>query len=121
MEAYMCFAVGALFAAATFMMLRRSMVKIVAGFILLGHGANLLLFVSGRLVRGTAPIVPDGELALSGSYADPVPQALILTAIVIGFGLQAFALILIRRVSEETHSDDAVLAEGADREESAQA
>lgn len=115
MEILLSCAVGALFAAGTYMMLRRSMVKLIAGLILLSHGTNLLIFLSGRLVRGKAPIVPEGETVLVGDYADPLPQALILTAIVIGFGLLAFALILVRRVSEETHSDDSALVEGADR------
>ena len=88
------------------MMLRRSMVKLLIGLILLGNGANMLIFLLGRIVKGRPPVIPEAEKYLSGLYADPVPQALILTAIVISFGLQAFAIILLKRVYLVTETDD---------------
>ncbi len=97
---------GVLYAAAFYMMLRRSLVKLIIGLVLLGHASNLCIFTLGRLSKGGAPFVPMGADAVQEPYADPLPQALILTAIVIGFGIQAFAIVLIKRVHQETGSDD---------------
>lgn len=88
------------------MMMRRSIVKLIVGLVLLGYAANLLIFTVGRLTRAQAPLVPHGDTAPPDPYADPVPQALILTAIVIGFGLQAFALVLVKRAYEAVGTDD---------------
>jgi multicomponent Na+:H+ antiporter subunit C len=98
--------IGALYAAGLYMMMRRSIVKLIAGLVLLGYASNLLIFVVGRLVRAHPPLIPDDELVLAAPFADPVPQALILTAIVIGFGLQAFALVLIKRSYQTVGTDD---------------
>jgi multicomponent Na+:H+ antiporter subunit C len=99
--------IGILYATGLYMLLRRSMVKLIIGLGLLGHASNLLIFVaaSGRgLVRGGPPIIAEGNAA--GAMADPVPQALILTAIVIGFGVQAFALALFHRTYKAVGTDD---------------
>jgi multicomponent Na+:H+ antiporter subunit C len=106
MELLMAILIGALYSAGIYMMLRRSLVKLILGLILLGNGANMLIFLLGRLVKGRPPVMADSEVTLSGIYADPVPQALILTAIVISFGLQAFAIILIKRVYAVVNTDD---------------
>ncbi len=98
--------IGVLYSSGIYMLLRRSLVKLIIGLILLGNGANLLIFLLGRLVKGRPPVIAETEKVLSGIYADPVPQALILTAIVISFGLQAFAIILIKRVYAVINSDD---------------
>lgn len=98
--------IGVLYAAGLYLVMRRSMVKLVLGLALLGHAANLLIFTVGRLSRAAAPIVPAGAERLVPPYADPVPQALVLTAIVIGFGVQAFALVLVKRAHRETGTDD---------------
>lgn len=98
--------VGALYASGIYLLLRRSLVKIVLGIVLLGHGTNLLLFAAGRTVRATAPVVAAGTEALESPFADPVPQALVLTAIVIGFAIQAFALVLFKRAFASTGTDD---------------
>lgn len=97
---------GALYGLAVYLMLRRSVVKLVLGLALLAHGANLLIFTAGRLVRAVPPIVPPGGVAPPIPSADPLPQALILTAIVIGFGVQAFALVLLKRAYGAVGSDD---------------
>jgi multicomponent Na+:H+ antiporter subunit C len=89
--------IGALFAGGLYMMLRRNLVKIVIGLLLLGYAATLLVFTVGRLTRGQPPLIEAGEEILVPPYADPVPQALILTAIVISFGVTAFAIILLRQ------------------------
>jgi multicomponent Na+:H+ antiporter subunit C len=98
--------IGLLYAAGLYMVMRRSMVKLILGLALLGHAANLLIFTVGGLVRGGTPIVPPGQEALLPPYPDPVPQALVLTAIVIGFAVQAFALVLVKRAHQETGTDD---------------
>jgi multicomponent Na+:H+ antiporter subunit C len=98
--------IGALYAAGLYLVMRRNLVKLVLGLALLGHAANLLIFTVGRLSRDGAPIVPAGADRLIPPHADPVPQALVLTAIVIGFGVQAFALVLVKRAYRETGTDD---------------
>jgi multicomponent Na+:H+ antiporter subunit C len=98
--------IGVLYAAGLYLVMRRSVVKLVLGLALLGHAANLLLFTVGRLSRAGAPIIPEGADRLVPPHADPVPQALVLTAIVIGFGVQAFALVLVKRAYRETGTDD---------------
>lgn len=107
MEIVLAIVVGLLYAAGVFMMFRRSLVKLIVGVILLGNGVNLLIFLLGRLVKGAPPIIAESEKSLAGQlYADPIPQALILTAIVISFGLQAFAIVLIKRAYKVVHTDD---------------
>ena len=106
MEPMLALIVGSLYAAGLYMMMRRSIVKLIIGLALLSHGSNLSIFMMGRLVRGHPPVLPGEVTRMIEPYADPVPQALILTAIVIGFGLQAFAVVLIRRVHQTVGTDD---------------
>jgi multicomponent Na+:H+ antiporter subunit C len=101
MNVVLAFVIGALFAGALYMMLRRSIVKLIIGLALLSHAANLLIFTVAGLVRGAPPLIRTGEAAPAGVVADPVPQALILTAIVISFGVSAFTLVLVHRTHEE--------------------
>ena len=98
--------VGCLYAAGIYMMLRRSLFKLILGLSLLSHGANLLIFTVGGLTRGRPPIVPLGAAAPAGTTADPLPQALILTSIVIGFAVLAFSLVLFHRGYQTLGSDD---------------
>ena len=102
----MAIAIGALYAVAVYLMLRRNIVKLVFGLMILGHASNLLIFTVGGLVRGKPPIVPPGKAAPPPGVADPVPEALVLTAIVIGFALTAFAAVLVKRVYQVTGTDD---------------
>jgi multicomponent Na+:H+ antiporter subunit C len=106
METLLAVVVGGLYAAAVYLMLRRSLVRLIFGLVLLGHASNLLIFTAGRLVRSKPPIVAEGETALAAPYADPVPQALTLTAIVISFGVQAFAIVLLKRAHQLIDTDD---------------
>ena len=103
MELIIAVVIGVLFATGVYLILRRSIVKLLLGLLLLSHGANLLLFTVGGLRRAAPPILEEG---FSGRLADPLPQALILTAIVIGFGLIAFTLVLVYRVDQVVGSDD---------------
>ena len=106
MEILLAILIGILYAAGFYMMLRRSIIKLIIGLILLSNAANLLIFTVSGITRGTPPIIPEGSETMTGSFADPVPQALILTAIVIGFGVQAFAIVLIKKVFQRTGTDD---------------
>ncbi len=89
--------VGALYAGALYMITRRSLVKLIVGLALLSHAANLLIFSAGGARRAAAPLVCDGAGPDLQTFADPLPQALILTAIVISFGVLAFGLALLSR------------------------
>ena len=97
---------GGLYAAGIYMMLRRSMVKLLIGLALLSHAANLLIFTVGGLRRGVPPLVAKGASVTPPDAADPLPQALILTAIVISFGVLAFAIVLVSRVHHTFRTDD---------------
>ena len=98
--------IGLFYAAGVYLMLRRNIVKLIFGLLLLGHGANLLIFTIGGLVRAKPPLAAPGTGAPPPGVADPLPQALVLTAIVIGFALTAFFAVLVKRVFAVTGSDD---------------
>ncbi|HEX6975353.1 MAG TPA: Na+/H+ antiporter subunit C [Vicinamibacterales bacterium] len=106
MEVLLAITSGLLYAAGIYLMLRRRLAQLIIGLGLLANGTNLLIFTAGGLTRSRPPVVPDGAVALAQPYADPVPQALVLTAIVIGFGLTAFSLVLAHRVHATSGSDD---------------
>ena len=106
MEVLLALAAGVLYASGIYLMLRRRLAQLIIGLGLLSNGTNLLIFTAGGLTRARPPVVPEGSAALEPPYADPVPQALVLTAIVIGFGLLAFSLVLAHRVHEAAGSDD---------------
>jgi multicomponent Na+:H+ antiporter subunit C len=106
MEIILAVVVGVLYAGGLYLMMRRSIVKLILGLALLGHAANLLIFTVGRLTYNQPPIIPLGAEQISAPFSDPLPQALILTAIVIGFGVQAFALVLFKRVYQTLGTDD---------------
>ena len=97
---------GVLFAAAIYLMLRRSVLKLAVGLSLLANAANLVIFVSAGLTRGEPPLIREGLSAPPAGAADPLPQAMVLTAIVISFSVLAFTLTLMHRVYQEGGSDD---------------
>src|SRR6478752_6762075 len=107
--------VGGLYAAGIYMMLRRSLFKLILGLVFLSHGANLLIFTVGGLTRGRPPVVPPGATTPTVPSADPMPQALILTAIVIGFAVLAFTLALFHRGYQTFGSDDPDELKASDR------
>jgi multicomponent Na+:H+ antiporter subunit C len=106
MEILLAVASGVLYMAGIYLMLRRRLAQLIVGLGLLSNGTNLLTFAVGGLTRAHPPVVPAGATQLAPPYADPVPQALVLTAIVIGFGLLAFSLVLAHRVHATTGTDD---------------
>jgi len=95
-----------LFAAGIYSILRRSLVKLLIGIILLSQSANLYIFIAGGLTPASPPLIQESNQALIQPYADPLPQALILTAIVISFGVVAFFLVLLKRVYQVVQTDD---------------
>jgi multicomponent K+:H+ antiporter subunit C len=96
MEVLMATAVGLLTALGVYMVLRARTYAVILGLMLLSYAVNLFLLSMGR-IRNTVPPVVPAELVPGTPYADPVPQALILTAIVIGFGMSAFVIVLALR------------------------
>ena len=111
-ELLLAIGLGVLTAAGVWLLLRARVFDIIVGLTLLSYAVNLFIFLTGRLRIGSPPIV-DGRLAptLAG-YADPLPQALVLTAIVISFAMTALLLVIALRASAETGSDH---VDGAER------
>ena len=97
---------GVLFASAVYLMLRRSVLRLALGLSLLANAANLVIFTAAGIKRGEPPLVADGATAPPPGAADPLPQAMVLTAIVISFAVLAFTLTLMHRVYQEGGSDD---------------
>ncbi len=106
METILAIVIGGLYALGLYLMMRRNIVKLIIGISLLGHAANLLIFTTAGLRRGALPLIAEGQTRLPEPHADPLPQALVLTAIVIGFGVQSFALVLLKRAHQTIGTDD---------------
>ncbi|KAB2492221.1 Na(+)/H(+) antiporter subunit C [Priestia endophytica] len=113
MEILMSVVSGILFMCATYLILSRSLLRVIIGTVLLSHGAHLMILTMGKLKRGSAPLL--GEHA--SSYTDPLPQALILTAIVISFGVTALFLVLAYRSYQELKTDDMKDLRGCEEDE----
>lgn len=106
MEVLWSIVVGIFISIGIYLMLERHILRILYGLILISSAVNLAILTAGRLTPGNPPLIEaDAVLPAAGS-ANPLPQALILTAIVIGFGLLVFALILLYRAYTETGSAD---------------
>jgi multicomponent Na+:H+ antiporter subunit C len=95
---------GVLYASGLYLMLRRRLAQLIIGLSLLSNGSNILIFAAAGVTRARPPLMSAGMTA--DQVADPVPQSLILTAIVIGFGVLAFSLVLAHRVHQSSGSDD---------------
>ncbi|MFK7993234.1 MAG: NADH-quinone oxidoreductase subunit K [Granulosicoccus sp.] len=91
MEILLSVLVGILMSVSVWLMLSRNLVKFLFGLVLISNVANLIIFKVGGLTEGAPPLIVDGN---SVQYANSLPQALVLTAIVIGFGLVSFTLVL---------------------------
>ncbi|AOS95691.1 Na(+)/H(+) antiporter subunit C1 [Microbulbifer aggregans] len=107
MEMALALVIGILTATGVYLMLARNLLRYLFGLILLSNAANLAIFTAGRLTRASPPLIPEGLKAPDIPVANPLPQALILTAIVIGFGLLAFSLALIVRAYRRLGTLDA--------------
>lgn len=101
MEALIAVTIGLLTACGIYLLLQARTFTVVLGLTLLSYAVNLFLLAMGRLVLHRPPILEAGR----GVYADPVPQALVLTAIVIGFAMTAFVIALALRARRDLGSD----------------
>lgn len=95
----------------TYLILRQHAMKLILGLGLISHAFNLIIFSATGLTAGTVPILPlpprrGDQLPEVGHFADPLPHALILTAIVIGFGVTAYLIALIQRLHEVPEGAD---------------
>ncbi|MCT4654868.1 MAG: Na+/H+ antiporter subunit C [Cohaesibacter sp.] len=119
METLLALLVGVYFGVSVYLMMSRHIIRILIGVAVLGNGVNLLIFTSGRLTRETPPIIPQDPEKMAQIIANPLPQALILTAIVISFSFLAFLLVLAFRTYQELGTDDTVLMRVAEPENEA--
>lgn len=106
MEVIFALVVGIFFAGAVYLMLSKKVVRILLGLVLLGNAVNMLLFTTGRLTPAIPPFIPGGVDMLPAGTANPLPQALILTAIVISFSFFCFLLVLTYRAYQDLGTDD---------------
>ncbi len=106
MENLLPIVIGLLFGCGCYLVMRRNIVRVLLGIMLFGQAANLVIFTSAGLTPGEPPLIAEGATTIPADHADPLPQALVLTAIVIGFAVLAFALALVLRAYEKTGSDD---------------
>jgi multicomponent K+:H+ antiporter subunit C len=105
MELLVASAIAVLAAAGIWLSLRARTFEVVVGLTLLSYAVNLFIFSMGRLRPGAPPILRDGVPTTLGNYADPLPQALVLTAIVIGFAMTALLLVIAIRNHGESGTD----------------
>ena len=105
MEIFWSGVIGFLFFASTYLILRRSLAKILLGFALLSHATNLMIFTSGGLRYGKAPFIKGTETSIA-EVSDPLTQSLILTAIVIGFSVISFCVALYANFYATSSNDD---------------
>jgi multicomponent K+:H+ antiporter subunit C len=101
MEALLALIIGVLTACGVYLTLRARTFPVVLGLTFLSYAVNLFLFAMGRLSVGQPPVIA----AQAAGYADPVPQALVLTAIVIGFAMTAFVIVLALKARAELGND----------------
>ena len=106
MEALLACLIGLMFAAALYLMLSGTLVKFVFGFTLVGNAVNLLIFTAGRLRHVQPPLIAPDRTGLTQAASNALPQALILTAIVIGFAMVTFVLVLLLRTYAHTGTLD---------------
>ena len=105
MAGLIAIALGTLTACGIYLMLRARTFELILGLTLLSYAVNLFIFFMGRINVDAAPIVDGQRAATLANYADPLPQALVLTAIVIGFAMTAVMLVIALRTRAFTGSD----------------
>lgn len=106
MEIMWSIVVGILVTSGVYLLMERHILRVLFGLVLLSNAVNMAIFIAGRLTKGTPPLIKDGYAIPTQDIANSLPQALILTAIVIGFGLLVFALVLSYRAYQETGTAD---------------
>lgn len=112
MEIIISILAGTLFAVGVYNLLQKQLLRIIIGTVLLSHGAHLFILTMGKLKRGQPPILKEGI----SNYTDPLPQALILTSIVISFGITALLLVLAYRTANENDTDNMEQLRGNENE-----
>ena len=105
MELAMASAIAILTATGVYLLLRARSFDLILGLTLLSYATNLLIFASGRVSPGKPPVLRDGVAPTLAHYTDPLPQALVLTAIVISFAMTAVSIVLAMRSRADNHSD----------------
>ncbi|AXI10795.1 Na(+)/H(+) antiporter subunit C [Oceanobacillus sp. 143] len=103
METLITILAGVLVTVATYLLLSKSVIRVILGTAILSHAAHLMIMTMGGVKRGEVPLLGGGE---QGQYVDALPQALILTSIVIGFAVTALSLVLAYRTYQETGTDN---------------
>lgn len=98
--------VGVFFSVAVYLLLSKHTIRIMLGVVVLGNAANLSIFTAGRLTREVPPVIPPDLYVPDIATANPLPQALVLTAIVISFSLFAFLLVLAWRAYQDLDTDN---------------
>jgi multicomponent K+:H+ antiporter subunit C len=105
MELALASAIGVLTAIGIYLLLRARSFDVILGLTFLSYATNLLIFAGGRLRAGQPPVLRDGIAPTLAEHTDPLPQALVLTAIVIAFAMTAISLVLAMRSRADNRSD----------------
>lgn len=105
MELALASAIGVLAAIGIYLLLRARSFDVILGLTFLSYATNLLIFAGGRLREGAAPVLREGIAPTLAEHTDPLPQALVLTAIVIAFAMTAISLVLAMRSRADNRSD----------------
>jgi multicomponent K+:H+ antiporter subunit C len=105
MELLLALTVGVLTGTGVYLLLRARSFDVILGLTLVSYAVNVFIFLMGRVAVGKPPILTDGVAPALTNYADPLPQALVLTAIVISFAMTALMLVIALRTYAETGSD----------------
>ncbi|WP_187970162.1 Na+/H+ antiporter subunit C [Aquibium microcysteis] len=106
METALTGLVGLFYAVSIYLMLSKHIIRVLLGIAIFGNAVNMTIFTAGRVLREVPPIIAEGKTVLDGVTANPLPQALILTAIVISFSFFAFLLVLAYRAYQDLGTDD---------------
>ncbi|MBO6757759.1 MAG: Na+/H+ antiporter subunit C [Roseibium sp.] len=106
METGLAIVIGLFFAVSVYLMLSKQLVRMLLGIAILGNAVNMSIFLNGRLTREVPPVIPADLYVPAEVTANPLPQALVLTAIVISFSFFAFLLVLAFRAYQEVGTDD---------------
>jgi len=115
MEVILIFIIGLLTAGGCYLLLQRRLLRAVIGLSIISQASNLVIFTAGKHQSNKPPFIASSDKVLSEVTADPLPQALILTAIVIGFAMVAFFIVLTYRLFQEAGTDNIDKMLGSDK------
>jgi multicomponent Na+:H+ antiporter subunit C len=115
METLLAILSGAMIACGVYLMLDKNLIRFIFGLVLASNAVNLIIFAAGRPHTGHPPLIPEGSTVPATAVANSLPQALILTAIVIGFALLVFIFILFFRAYEKLGAIDSEAMNGSER------